>query len=124
MFIPFYLIFPDPMVPMHRGPSHATDVIYGALSHPYAQPPMGYGFPQGGANTSSTFPPLGSMYPGYRMPPLFSQPLVYHTVTQPPDYLYPQPGAPSSLALAPPPPLPSQPPQQQPPPPQGQVYVQ
>ena len=31
------------------GASHSTDGIVGALSHPYAQPPMGYGPPQGGA---------------------------------------------------------------------------
>ena len=101
------------------GASHASDGIIGALSHPYAQPPMGYGLPQGGASTSCTFPPPGSMYLGYGMPPPFSQPPVYQNVTQPPYYLYPHPGAPTPPALAPPPPLPSQTPQHHPPPPQG-----
>ena len=92
------------------GASHAADGIIGALSHPYSQPPMGYGFPQGGVNTSNIFSPPGSMYPGYGMPPPFAQPPIYHTVTQHHYYPYPQPGAPSPLALAPLPPLPSQPP--------------
>ena len=106
------------------GASHSTDGIVGALSHLYAQPPMGYGLPPRGTSTSSTFPPPGSMYVDYNMPSPFTQPLFYHTVTQPPYYLYPQPGAPTPPALAPPPPLPSQPPQQQPPPPQEQVDAQ
>lgn len=118
----FYTILPDlPRLSGANalGASHSIDSVVGALSHPYAQPPMGYGFPQGGASTSNTFPPLDSMYPGYGMPPPFAQPSVYHNVTQPPYYPYPQPGAPTPLALAPLPPLPSQSPQQQPPPPQG-----
>ena len=36
--------------------SHATNGIVGALFNLYDQPPMGYGFSQGGANTSYTFP--------------------------------------------------------------------
>ena len=68
------------------GASHAADGIVGALSHPYTHPPMGYGFPQGGASSSSTFPPPGSMYPGYSMP-IFSQP-VYPNVSQPLYYPY------------------------------------
>ena len=30
------------------GTPHATDSIFGAVAHTYAQPPMGYGFPLGG----------------------------------------------------------------------------
>ena len=56
MFIPFYLIFLDPMVPMHPGASHAIDSIIGALSNPYAQPPLGYGFPHGGPTPPALFP--------------------------------------------------------------------
>ena len=52
------------------------------------------------------------------MPPPFSQ-LVFENATQPPYYLYLQPGAPTPPALAPQPPLPSQPPQQQPQHPRG-----
>ena len=87
-----YTILPD--LPRSNGTnapmaSHSTDGIIGALSHPYDQPPMGYGFPLGGANTSSIFPPPGRMYPGYGMPPPFAQPPVYHNVAQPAYYLYP-----------------------------------
>ena len=101
------------------GASHYTNGIVGALSHPYTQPPMGYGFPQGGASTYSTFPPPDNMYLGYGMPPHFSQPLVYHNVSQPPYYQYLQLGALAPPALAPSPPLPSQTSQRQPPAPQG-----
>ena len=76
-----YTILPDLPKPNGvnaPGESHSADGIVGALSHPYAQPPMGYGLPLRGASSSSTFPPLGSMYPGYGMPPPFSQPPVYH----------------------------------------------
>ena len=62
------------------GASHATNGIVGALSHPYTHPPMGYGFPQGGADSSSTFPRLRTTYLGYDMHPHFSQP-IYQNVT-------------------------------------------
>ena len=61
-----YTVLPDLPSPDGAnapGESYATDDIIGALSHPYTHPPMGYGFPQGGANSSSTFTPPGSMYP-------------------------------------------------------------
>ena len=122
-----YTVLPDlprPGGANALGASHATDGIVGALFNPYVQPPMGYGFSQGGASTSGNFPPPGSTYPRYDMPPLFSQPPIYYTATQTPFYLYPWPSAPAPPGLAPPPPLPSQPPQQQRPPPQGQVYAQ
>ena len=71
-----YTILPDlprPGGANAPGASHSIDGIIGALSHLYNQPPMGYGLPQGGASTSSTLPPPGSMYPGYGMPPPFAQ---------------------------------------------------
>ena len=70
------------------GASHSADSIVGALSHPYSQPPMGYGLPQGGANTSGTFPPPGSMYPGYGMPHPFAQSPAYLNAAQPNHYPY------------------------------------
>ena len=85
-----YIVLPDlprPGGANALGASHATAGIIGALSHLYTHPPMGYGFPQEGVISSNTFPPLGSMYPGYNMPPPFAQP-IYHNVTQPPYYLY------------------------------------
>ena len=85
---------------------------------------MGYGLPQGGASTSSTLPPPGSMYPGYGMPPPFSQPPAYLNVAQPNHYFYPQPGVPAPPAYVFSPPLPSQPLQQQSPPHQEQVNAQ
>ena len=62
-----YTILPDlprPSGANAPGASHATNGIVGALSHPYTHPPMGYGFPQGGASSSNTFPPPGSIYLG------------------------------------------------------------
>ena len=86
-----YTVLPDLLRPGGTnapGASHSADGIVGALSHPYAQPPMGYGPPLGGASTSSTFPPLGSMYPGYGMPHPFAQPPAYLNVAQPNHYPY------------------------------------
>ena len=87
-----YIVLPDLPRPGGTntwGASHSADGIVGALSHLNAQPPMGYGLPQGGASTSSTLPPPGSMYPGYGMPPPFSQPPAYLNVAQPNHYPYP-----------------------------------
>ena len=111
MFILSYLIFLDPVVPTHRGnlmsPTVLLDLsLIHTLSLPWAMVFLG-----GGGSTSCTFPPTSSTYLGYDMPPLFSHATVYHTITQPPYYMYPQPGAPAPPALAPPPPFPSQPPQ-------------
>ena len=75
-----YTVLPDlprPSGANAPGASHSADGIVGALSHPYAQPPMGYGLPQGGASSSSTLPPPGTMYPGYGMPPPFAKLLAY-----------------------------------------------
>ena len=87
-----YTVLPDLPKPGGAnapGASHSTDSIVGSLSHTSAQPPMGYGFPPGGANTSSTFPSLGSMYPGYGMPPPFTHPPAYLNVAHPNLYPYP-----------------------------------
>ena len=46
-----YTVLPDlprPSGANALGASHTADSIVGALFNPYAQPPMGYGFPQGG----------------------------------------------------------------------------
>ena len=85
---------------------------------------MGYGFPQGRASTSSIFPPPGSMYLGYVMPPPFAQPPAYLNVAQPNHYLYPQPGALAPPAYALPSPLPPPKPQQHLQPPLGKVFAQ
>ena len=69
--------------------AHTPAYLNAAHPHPYAQPPMGYGLPLGGASTSSTFPPPGSMYLGYGMPPHFAQPPAYLNVSQPNHYPYP-----------------------------------
>ena len=106
------------------GAPPSADGIIGALSHTYAQPPMGYGFPLGGDNTSSTFPPLGSMYPGYDIPSPFSPTPTYLTATHPNPYPYPQPGVPAPPAFGPLTPLPSQPPPQHLLPPPGHVFAQ
>lgn len=122
-----YTVLPDlprPGGANTPGAPHSADGVVGALSHPYAQPPMDYGFPGGGGSTSRTCSPPGSTCPGYNMPPLLAQPPVHHTVTHPPYYSYPQFGAPAPLASAPTPPLPSQPLQQHSPPPQAQVDAQ
>ena len=61
-----YIVLPDlprPGGANAPGASHSTNGIVGALSNPYAQPPVGYGLPQGGASSSSTLTPPGSMYP-------------------------------------------------------------
>ena len=87
-----YTVLPDiprPGGANAPGASHSTDGIVGALSHPYAQPPMGYGFPLGEASTSSTFPPPSIMYPGYDIPPPFSHPPAYLNVSHPNPYPYP-----------------------------------
>jgi len=102
------------------GASHIVDDIILSLSYPHIHPSMGYGFPQGGANSSNTYPPPGTMYPGQIMPYAFAQfhlPMagpvvaqdVYPNVAQPPYYPYPEPGAPGPLASVPLPPVPSQP---------------
>ena len=81
-----YTVLPD--LP-RLGNAHApgapptTDSIVGAISNPSAQPPMSYGFPGGGGTTSCTPPPLGRAHPGSDMPPLSTQPPIYHTFTQP-----------------------------------------
>ena len=71
------------------GAPHVADNMVGAISHTYAQPPMGYGFPGGGGSTSRTFSPPSSTSLGYSMPQLSAQPPTYHTVTEPPYYPYP-----------------------------------
>ena len=124
MFIPFFLTSPGPTTLTPWGHIIPPTSIIGALSHPYAQPPMGYGLPQGGANTSSTLPPPGSMYPGYDMPPPFAQPPAYLNVSQTNHYLYLQPGVPAPPAYALPSPLPPPNPQQHLQPPPGQVFAQ
>lgn len=54
-----YIILPDlPRLSGANAPgaSHAANGIFGALSHTYTHPPMGYGFPQGGENPPALFP--------------------------------------------------------------------
>ena len=87
-----YIVLPDLPRPSDShtlGAPHAVDSTVGAISHTYAQPPMGYGFPGEGGSTSGTFSPPGSTSLGYGMPLLLAQPPTYHTITQPLYYLYP-----------------------------------
>ena len=54
-----YAVLPDlprPGGANALGASHATDGVDGTLSNPYAQPPMEYGFPQGGPVPPALFP--------------------------------------------------------------------
>ena len=106
-----YTVLPDLPKPggtNATGASHSTDGIIGALSHTSSQPTMGYGFPRGGANTSSTFPPPGSRYLGHGMPSPFAPTPAYLNVAHPNTYPYPQPSVPAPLAFGPLTPLPSQ----------------
>ena len=89
-----YTVLPD--LPKPGGPnasraSHSVNGIIGAVTHTPAQPLLGYGFPSGGAIPSGTFPLLGSMYPGYRIPPPFAHTPAYLNVAHPTPYPYPHP---------------------------------